>query len=481
MKSVMKWVMKFALTIAAIVPIGLGAAILLKSDFAFLAPSPAQPHGQSTPLRPAQRRQFLTSPFTYRNPGFDLGTPSDLATSTGVGRPAFSFRPLPKQFQASQAKGWSRSAVGMNVITPIPHFPTLPIGALRLWMANWAAVEPQPGQWDFSKLDAEIKVAQANQTPVLLVLGTVPRWASSDPDAENILFPNSPGTQSPPKQVDQWANYVRAVAQRYKGQVYAYEIWNEPTSALFWTGSPQQLAEITKVAAQVIHEVDPAAIVGSPSGTQTRDQYRDYVAWFEEFLQAGGGEGLDAIIWHFYTEGKPEEKLAQAVQEVRQMLDRQGLGHLPFWVTEGGYLKDPKDADMEMMQATAHISRYLLVGAIHGIDAFYYYTWDNAHDNAFHFATPDGLGTPAARAWAQTASWLVGAQVLGVATTPDNIWAMHLQRNGTTAYLVWDSDSEQRIEIPASWPVGQVMELNGNIAPIQSSPVQVGAMPKLLF
>jgi beta-glucosidase/6-phospho-beta-glucosidase/beta-galactosidase len=44
--------------------------------------------------------------------------------------------------------------------------------------------------------------------------------------------------------MDYWRTFVRAVATRYKGQIEAYEIWNEPNLKMFWTGSVEQLVTI---------------------------------------------------------------------------------------------------------------------------------------------------------------------------------------------------------------------------------------------
>jgi Glycosyl hydrolase catalytic core len=343
----------------------------------------------------------------------------------------------------------------------------------------------QPQQWNFQQLDQEVALAQTHSTPVEVVLGMTPRWAALRPDLVSDLWKDRPGLVSPP-QLEAWATYVRTVARRYKGKVRAYEIWNEPITPLYWEGSPAQLAEITRIAAEIIHTEDPNAIVGSPSGGAVKDQYRDYVAWFEEFLQAGGAKGVDVMIWHFYTDQAPEGPFRQELQTVRQMLDRHGLQAKPLWITEGGFLNNPKvtptrPAEPPDREAALHLSRYMLVGAVQGMDAFYFYTWDYADANVFAMSQPPKGHTPAAQTWLQVQRWLVGAQVLGLSRSPDGVWAIRLRRNGAEGYIVWDTDSEQPIALPAQWQVRQVADLNGTVTRLDGRSAGIGQLPRLFF
>jgi hypothetical protein len=460
------------------------------------APAPGQPCPPSAaPAAPpaAQvNRRGAHSPSRYLSiplrPDYQFDLGYNPITGPGQGEPVtvcFNFQPLSAHFKAAQPGGWSQADFGMNVITPLANFPTVPIGAVRLWSAEWAKVEPQPQQWNFLQLDQEIKLAQARRTPVEVVLGMTPRWAALRPDLVSALWQDRPGLISPPK-LEAWANYVRTVARRYKGKVRAYEIWNEPTTPLYWEGTPAQLAEITRIAAQIIHAEDPAALVGSPSGSAVKDQYRDYVAWFEQFLQAGGAEGVDVMIWHFYTDQAPEGPFRQELQTVRQMLDRHGLQAKPLWITEGGFLSNPKvtpqrPAEPLAREAALHLSRYMLVGAVHGMDAFYYYTWDYADASVFVMSQPPKGRNPTAQTWLQVNRWLVGAQVLGLSHSPDGVWAIRLKRNGSEGYIVWDENNEQPIGIPTAWPVSQVADLNGSVTLLERRSAGIGQLPRLFF
>src|SRR5580658_6509043 len=105
-----------------------------------------------------------------------------------------------------------------------------------------------------------------------------PALASAHPPADN----------AEPANLDDWRTYVRTVVSRYKGRIEAYEIWNEPNLRDFWTGTLDQMLTLTKEASQIIHSVDPKALVVSPSATA------DYgIPWLSEFLNKGGGQYVD--------------------------------------------------------------------------------------------------------------------------------------------------------------------------------------------
>ena len=109
-------------------------------------------------------------------------------------------------------------------------------GAWRLWDARvaWPNLEPNPGQWRFDALDEYVEMAREHRVEILLPLGMSPSWASARPSEVSSY---SPGATAEPADLQRWRDYVRTVAQRYKGRVRHYEIWNEPNLRSFYTGS----------------------------------------------------------------------------------------------------------------------------------------------------------------------------------------------------------------------------------------------------
>src|SRR5215813_211564 len=153
-----------------------------------------------------------------------------------------------------------RRFFGMHIHRSVDgtRWPPVPFGSWRLWDAHvtWADIEPGPQAWNWTRLDAYVAMAQAHDVEILLTLGMTPPWASSEPNRHAdppLGYPQ--GAQAPPARLEDWTEYVRTVALRYKGRIRYYEIWNEPNQMAFFSGSPQQMAELSKAAYGVIKAI----------------------------------------------------------------------------------------------------------------------------------------------------------------------------------------------------------------------------------
>jgi hypothetical protein len=181
-----------------------------------------------------------------------------------------------------------------NAATTTP-WPPIPIGSWRLWDSRvaWPQLEPNKGQWNLALLDQYLSLAEEHKTEVLLPLGLSPQWASARPMEHSVY---QPGNAAEPANVADWQNYVDTVATHCKGRVHAYEIWNEPNEKGFWTGTTSQMVILTQAASNIIHRIDPSAIVISPSATTSTGP-----TWLSEFFNYGGGKYVDVIGYHFYV------------------------------------------------------------------------------------------------------------------------------------------------------------------------------------
>ena len=112
--------------------------------------------------------------------------------------------------------------------------------------------------FDWTKLDGAVATAQNNGVnDILMVLAGTPAWATDDPAAggtAGVL----PGAAGMPKDLADWDDWVRQVVTRYKGRITAYQPWNEANLTTFSTGTPKEMAELTKRAYDIIKSIDPA-------------------------------------------------------------------------------------------------------------------------------------------------------------------------------------------------------------------------------
>jgi|GEM_PF-1655945 len=188
-------------------------------------------------------------------------------------------------------------------------------GMHRLWDlgVTWKDVNPAPGTFTWTALDAQVAKAEASGARPLLVLGMTPTWAAANPGAGDPRW--GLGTASPPRDINDWRAYVSAVVDRYGSRIAAYEVWNEANLATFWAGTADQMAELTAAAYGIIKAKQPAATVLLPSVTlRLRPSMRRFM---NPFLVALGARNypFDAFAIHTYPAGNlgPQDRVNDIV------------------------------------------------------------------------------------------------------------------------------------------------------------------------
>jgi Glycosyl hydrolases family 39 len=351
-------------------------------------------------------------------------------------------------------------------------WPAVPVGEWRLWDAyvTWPYLEPKRGQFQFNILDKYVALAHEHNTGVLLPLALSPAWASARPLEKSVY---QPGSAAEPNNIEDWRVFVRTIATRYKGQIDAYEIWNEPNLPQFCSASVDQVVNLTREASRIIHQVDPRAVVVSPSATETKG-----VAWLAEFLRKGGGQYVDVIGYHLYVNPQPPEAMLPLIDQIRQTMVDQGQGAKPIWNTEVNWFSPKPFPSQEM--AAAYLARSYVLNWAAGVQRVYWYAWDN---QAVGVRTTEQDGrtlTPAGRAYGTVSQWLVGAQMGGCSQNADHTFICELRRNESPSWIVWNPDGMRTFEVPQSWHIDKFTPLLDSSQPLRGSTVSVGPAPVLL-
>jgi len=359
---------------------------------------------------------------------------------------------------------------------PVPTpWPSVPVPQWRLWDANvtWPDLEPSKGQWRFEKLDAYVSLAQHHGTGVLLTLGGSPAWASARPQLPSNY---SRGFTAPPANIEDWRTYVRTLVSRYKGRIQAYEIWNEPNLTDYWSGSTGEMVTLAKEASQIIHNLDPHALVVSPSATAAYG-----IGWLSEFLNEGGGQYVDVIAFHFYVDPhtlSPEEMLP-IIQRVRQVLADNKLANTPIWNTETGWLPPAKFDSDEL--AAGFLARAYILSWAAGVERFYWYAWDNnSYVALITYKEDTRTVTPAGRAYGIIQQWLVGTNMNSCTESADHTWTCQLNRAGNTQWIAWNPQGNRTFDIPPAWKVKGLTPLLSEHKSLSGTTIDVGPVPVLL-
>jgi hypothetical protein len=371
---------------------------------------------------------------------------------------------------------------------PTP-WPPIPFGTWRLWDAYvaWPWVEPEKGEWDFANLDKYLSQAEQNRVDVLLPLGLSPTWASSRPEEKSGY---GPGYAANPTNLSDWRDYVRTVGTRYKGRVHTYEIWNEPNAKNFWSGSIPQLVELACTAYSTLKMIDPTIQVSSPPATTVSG-----VDYFDQYLKAGGGKCADVIGYHLYVSPRDPETIVPLVQQLKQIMSRNGVSNKPLWNTETGWPIQNAQSVVKPVpgngyqsvvlpqdEAASYLARAYILSWASGVSRFYWYSWDAA---TMGLVDHDGktLKSPAI-AYGEIQKWLIGAQMDSCDTDANGTWTCAISRDGGyRAWILWNPDGRRtfKLSVPSRWNVLRIRDLLGhtsNLAPGAS--FEVSVMPHLL-
>lgn len=349
------------------------------------------------------------------------------------------------------------------------RWPAVGFGSWRLWDAGvaWPDLEPARGRWEFARLDRYVAMARLAGVEILLPLGLSPAWASARPQERSSY---APGNAAEPRDMADWRNYVRTVAQRYQGRIRDFEIWNEPNEAGFFTGSPQKLVELTCAAYAELKAVSGDNRLVSPAmiGAGREPQL------LEDFLRLGGSRCIDRVGYHFYVpKGAPEATLP-LVMRVREAMKRGGAENLPLWNTEAGWWIENADGTSETAadrrwyrvsakESAAYVARALLVGRAAGLERYFWYAWDNTSLGLIEPSS--GAPKPGAVAFGTVARWLGQGDVAGCDAQAGR-WSCRLKApSGALAgYLVWSSTpSAAAFRLPAGEAVVSVERLDGSV------------------
>jgi hypothetical protein len=345
-------------------------------------------------------------------------------------------------------------------------WPPGEFGGVRLWDANvtWWNIEYHgKGQLDFARMDKVVALAASHGSELLMNLGTPPPWASARPTE---LPDFRKGGAAEPKNIQDWRDYVRALATRYKGRIHCWEIWNEPNDPVFYTGTISKLVELSMEAYKILKQVDPSNIVVSPSATYGLKG----APWLDDYLRAGGGAYADVIGYHFYVMPSPPEEMLPIIEKVKSVLAKNGMQNKPLWNTEAGWLiqnramsvkSNGKNVPLLEEQAPGFVARAYILNWAAGASRFYWYDWDSAVMGL----ADDGGKTPkpAGVAFLTTEKWLVGARLSYCDSDARDTWVCPISRDGGyRGYLVWNVHGPAGLEIPADWDAQKESELDGH-------------------
>ena len=327
-----------------------------------------------------------------------------------------------------------------------------PFGALRLWDNGtaWSQIELAKGEFKWDNIEGSLENAEAKgMSDIMLVLGTTPEWAAKE--INDTDYPQ-PGAASAPANLADWDDWVTEVVTRYKGRFSSYQIWNEANLVNFYNGTPEEMAEMTKRAYDIIKAIDPEALViaPSPSLRLTKAFDRFYPTYLAKLAELGWPVDVFAIHTYPAADGDPVARGA-LVKAAQAALTAAGAPDLPLWDTELNYgLAGPGDnpkQEITGVRAAGFVVRTYIDDLRLGVDRSYWYIWTlRPYDllGVQAYAGSDGE-----QGFFAVDAWVTGATFDGC-TEADNAVSCEFSRGGGTEKWVvaWAQTGEVAYTTP---------------------------------
>lgn len=228
---------------------------------------------------------------------------------------------------------------------------------------QWHTIEHGPEDFEWHHLDAIVRSAGTHGLKLLLGVTHAPDW-TRPVEKES----------GPPTDYGEFGRFMEELATRYRGQVDAYELWNEPNLAREWRGDTLDAGRFVALVAEGADGVrlgDPEALIvsGAPAVTGIDDGVTAVAdrRFLKGMIEAGVADHVDAIGAHPYGYGNPPEEsvhdethaasshndhptffFRDTLEDYRRIMSEHGLEDTPVWVTEFGWPSPQGIGEMDL-------------------------------------------------------------------------------------------------------------------------------------
>ena len=197
------------------------------------------------------------------------------------------------------------------VINDVPGFGRLSVSHVRAAII-WDHYEPEKGKFDLNNPDVKrIDAFLAKGVKVVPTIRALSRWAVKNPEVKKCASAprDMVGTQNQTYGYSEsYYNFIRNVAERYKGKFEYVVIENEMHSENFWCGSMDEYLRLLATARKAYKDVDPGIKIsdgGIQGGTLCWLVLQDYV---------DRGRTLDAMA--FLRKFQPEQGMLKRFERM---------------------------------------------------------------------------------------------------------------------------------------------------------------------
>lgn len=194
----------------------------------------------------------------------------------------------------------------------------------------------------WAKYDQIVALAEQYGVRIIARIDNPPAWTHADP---NI------GAFAPPDDIQDYVNFASAVAERYRGRIQHYQIWNEPNIFPEWGNQPVDPEAYTDMLCRTyraLKAIDPEIVVISaalsPTVALTPENLNEFI-FLQRMYDAGAADCFDILSAQAYGffSGPTDRRLRSVVINfprhlyLRDLMVANGDADKPVWISEAGW------------------------------------------------------------------------------------------------------------------------------------------------
>ncbi len=219
----------------------------------------------------------------------------------------------------------------------------------------------------WAKFDRIVELAEKHGIRIQARLSNPPAWSQAE----------GAHTQTPPADIQDYVNFVAAVAERYQGRVMHFQIWNEPNIFPEWGAdgedgsgprpvNPEEYTALLCASYAGLKAVDPELVVISGALAPTSELWtlnlNDFV-FLERMYAAGAGECFDVLSMQGYglNSGPTDRRMRSTnvnfgrSQYIRDLMVKNGDASKPIWISEAAWNPVPTESEAPDPISNRHI------------------------------------------------------------------------------------------------------------------------------
>jgi hypothetical protein len=214
----------------------------------------------------------------------------------------------------------------------------------------------------WAKYDNIVDLAGEHGLELIVRLGNPPAWSRA---AGNDL-----GERAPPDDFEDFVNYAVAVAERYRGRVQHFEVWNEPNIYPEWGNQPANPEAYTDMLCRTytaLKAVDEDIIVisGALAPTVALDGVNvSDLVFLQRMYNAGAAGCFDVLAMQGYglNSGPTDQRMRPTTvnfgrnQYIRDIMVANGDADKAIWISEMNWNPVPEDLDDPLRDAYGRVT-----------------------------------------------------------------------------------------------------------------------------